>query len=76
MKARWSGLSTGKKVLVIAGVYFLGLVAFGLIFGSDGKNDTFKPQDEFRLEPGSTSRSSESTCRSTRRCSIWRSRRR
>ena len=51
MKARWSGLSTGKKVLVIAGVYFLGLVAFGLIFGSDGKNDTFKPQDEFRLEP-------------------------
>jgi F-type H+-transporting ATPase subunit a len=51
MKARWSSLSTGKKVLVIAGVYFIGLVAFGLIFGSDGKNETFKPQDEFRLEP-------------------------
>ena len=51
MRARWSSLSTGKKVLVIGGVYLIGLVAFGLIFGSDGKNETFKPQDEFRLEP-------------------------
>ncbi len=51
MRARWSSLSTGRKVLVIGGVYFVGLVAFGLIFGSDGKNETFKPQDEFRLEP-------------------------
>jgi F-type H+-transporting ATPase subunit a len=51
MRARWSSLSTGKKVLVIAAVYFIGLVAFGLIFGSDGKNESFKPQDEFRLEP-------------------------
>lgn len=51
MSARWSGLSTGRKVLVIAVVYFIGLIAFGLIFGSDGKNETFKPQDEFRLEP-------------------------
>jgi F-type H+-transporting ATPase subunit a len=51
MRAWWANLSTGRKVLVIAVAYFLGLVAFGVIFGSDGKNDTFKPQEEFRLEP-------------------------
>ena len=46
----FKGLSTGKKVADRVGIYVLGLVAFGLIFGSDGKNDTFKPQDEFRLD--------------------------
>ncbi len=44
------GLSTGKKVLLGMSIYFLGIVLIGVIFGSDGKNDTFKPQEEFRLE--------------------------
>ena len=26
-------------------------IAFGLIFGSDGKNEEFKPQNEFKLDP-------------------------
>lgn len=51
MAARWGNLSTGKKVMTIAGVYFLGLVLFMAVFGSDGKNESFKPQDEFKLEP-------------------------
>jgi F-type H+-transporting ATPase subunit a len=46
----FKNLSTGKKVAVIFGIYILGLIFFGVVFGSDGKNDTFKPQDEFRLE--------------------------
>lgn len=45
----FKNLSTGKKFLVIFGIYMLGLVVIGIIFGSDGKNDTFKPQEEFRL---------------------------
>ena len=47
----FKNLSSGRKVAVIFGIYILGLVFFGIVFGSDGKNDTFKPQDEFRLEP-------------------------
>ena len=46
----FKNLSTGKKVLVILGVYMLVLVAIAVIFGSDGKNEAFKPQEEFRLE--------------------------
>jgi len=45
----FKNLSTGKKVLVIGLIYLLGLILFGVIFGSDGKNDEFKPQNEFQL---------------------------
>ena len=46
-----SNLSTKSKVFISLGVWFaLTLIVFG-IFGSDGKNDEFQPQEEFRLEP-------------------------
>ena len=32
-------------------MYVGGAIALYLIFGSDGKNDHFKPQNEFKLEP-------------------------
>jgi F-type H+-transporting ATPase subunit a len=44
--ASWS---TKQKVLVGLGVYFAITIALLLIFGNDGKNDEFKPQDEFKL---------------------------
>ena len=45
-----SGMSTGKKLAVVFGGYALILIAIGLIFGSDGKNDEFQPQNEFKLD--------------------------
>lgn len=45
------GLSTGKKVGIAALVYLLITIALVLIFGNDGKNETFEPQSEFKLEP-------------------------
>ena len=44
------GLSTGRKVLVGFAIYVFGLIFFGVVFGSDGKNDSFQPQEEFRLD--------------------------
>ena len=44
--ASWS---TKQKVLFGLGVYFAVTIALLLIFGNDGKNDEFKPQDEFKL---------------------------
>ncbi|MDQ5894058.1 MAG: synthase subunit a [Actinomycetota bacterium] len=46
-----TGFSTKAKVFLGIGVWLAVAIAFGLIFGSDGKNDNFKPQEEFRLEP-------------------------
>jgi F-type H+-transporting ATPase subunit a len=44
-------VSTGKKVL-IGIVIWLGLaVVLFLVFGSEGKNEEFKPQNEFKLDP-------------------------
>jgi F-type H+-transporting ATPase subunit a len=40
-----------KYALIGALVYFGPAILLYLIFGSDGKNDSFKPQDEFKLEP-------------------------
>jgi F-type H+-transporting ATPase subunit a len=51
MGAAFSRMSTKRKVLTIGAIYFLGVVAFYLIFGSDGKNEEFAPQDEFLLTP-------------------------
>jgi len=45
----FKGLSTGKQVGLALGAWFAGFIAFLLIFGSSGKNDEFKPQEEFRL---------------------------
>jgi F-type H+-transporting ATPase subunit a len=42
--------STKQKVLFGVGVYFAITIALLLIFGNDGKNDEFKPQDEFKLD--------------------------
>ena len=48
----WFGrLSTGKKVLVVAVVYAVVIILMGILFGSSGKNDEFKPQNEFKLDP-------------------------
>jgi F-type H+-transporting ATPase subunit a len=46
-----SGLSTKAKVFLGLGAYLATAIAFLLIFGSAGKNNEFKPQDEFKLDP-------------------------
>lgn len=46
-----TGFSTKAKVFFGIGIWLAVAIAFGLIFGSDGKNETFKPQEEFKLEP-------------------------
>ncbi|HYP54950.1 MAG TPA: F0F1 ATP synthase subunit A [Solirubrobacterales bacterium] len=43
-------MSTRGKVLLGFGIYLATAIALLLIFGSDGKNDHFKPQNEFKLE--------------------------
>ncbi len=43
-------MSTGKKVALVFGGYALLLIAVFLIFGSDGKNEEFQPQNEFKLD--------------------------
>ena len=45
-----SGMSAGRKVALVLGGYALLLIAIFLIFGSDGKNDAFQPQNEFKLD--------------------------
>ena len=44
-------MSNGKKFLIAFGGYALLMIAIFLIFGSDGKNDEFQPQNEFFLDP-------------------------
>jgi F-type H+-transporting ATPase subunit a len=46
-----SGLSTKAKVLIGFGVYLALFILLLLVFGNDGKNEAFKPQNEFKLEP-------------------------
>jgi len=43
-------MSTKRKVLLGFGIYFAITIAVLLIFGNDGKNDHFQPQNEFKLE--------------------------
>jgi F-type H+-transporting ATPase subunit a len=48
--ADWfKGLSFLKKLLLGLAAWLVGFIAFLLIFGSSGKNDEFRPQDEFKL---------------------------
>jgi F-type H+-transporting ATPase subunit a len=44
-------MKTKSKVLIGFGVYFLVAILLLVIFGSSGKNEDFKPQNEFKLEP-------------------------
>ncbi len=43
-------MKTRTKILIIAGIYVLLLVLLGAVFGSSGKNNEFKPQNEFMLD--------------------------
>lgn len=49
MSAR-EGMSTKAKVFIGLGVYFSIAILMLLIFGNDGKNESFEPQNEFKLE--------------------------
>jgi len=44
-------MKTRTKVLIGLGVYFAVAIMMLLIFGNAGKNESFKPQNEFKLEP-------------------------
>jgi F-type H+-transporting ATPase subunit a len=44
-------VSTRAKVFLGLGAYFAFFVLMLLIFGNDGKNEEFQPQNEFKLEP-------------------------
>jgi F-type H+-transporting ATPase subunit a len=44
-------MSTRAKVLLGVGGYLLVAILLLVVFGNDGKNEEFKPQDEFKLEP-------------------------
>jgi F-type H+-transporting ATPase subunit a len=44
-------VSRGRKIALAFGLYFLIIIAIGVFFGSEGKNDAFKPQNEFFLDP-------------------------
>ena len=43
-------MSTRAKVLLGVGGYLLVAILLLVVFGNDGKNDEFKPQDEFKLD--------------------------
>jgi F-type H+-transporting ATPase subunit a len=44
-------MKTRTKVFIGLGVYFAIAILMLLIFGSSGKNESFQPQNEFKLEP-------------------------
>jgi F-type H+-transporting ATPase subunit a len=44
-------MSTKRKVLIGVGIWFAIAIVLGVLFGSDGRNDAFQPQEEFRLNP-------------------------
>ena len=45
-----SSLKAWQKVAIVLGGYALIMIVLGLVFGSDGKNDEFQPQNEFKLD--------------------------
>ena len=45
------GLSTRGKVLIFLAIYLAVGILLYLVFGSDGENEEFQPQEEFRLTP-------------------------
>jgi F-type H+-transporting ATPase subunit a len=44
-------MSMKRKVLLGALLYFAVAILIGVVFGNAGKNDAFKPQNEFKLDP-------------------------
>jgi F-type H+-transporting ATPase subunit a len=44
-------VKTKTKILIGLGIYFAIFILMLLIFGSSGKNESFQPQNEFKLEP-------------------------
>ena len=44
-------MKTRNKVLIGFGLWFGLAILLGFLFGSEGSNDAFQPQEEFRLEP-------------------------
>jgi F-type H+-transporting ATPase subunit a len=44
-------MRTRTKVLIFVGGYLLIAILLGAIFGSEGRNDAYKPQNEFKLDP-------------------------
>jgi F-type H+-transporting ATPase subunit a len=44
-------MKTRTKVLIGIGIWFGVALLLGVLFGSDGRNDNFQPQEEFRLHP-------------------------
>jgi F-type H+-transporting ATPase subunit a len=44
-------VSRRSKILLFVGGYLLVAIALYAIFGSEGENEHFKPQNEFKLEP-------------------------
>jgi F-type H+-transporting ATPase subunit a len=44
-------VSIKRLLLITAGIYVGGIVILYAAFGSEGENDEFQPQEEFRLEP-------------------------
>lgn len=48
---RREGMSTKAKVFIGLGAYLAVFALLLLIFGNAGKNEAFKPQNEFKLEP-------------------------
>jgi F-type H+-transporting ATPase subunit a len=42
-------MKTRTKVLIGVGIYVLVLILLAVIFGSEGKNEEFQPQNEFKL---------------------------
>ncbi|MBS1884247.1 MAG: F0F1 ATP synthase subunit A [Actinobacteria bacterium] len=44
-------MKTKTKVLIVGGIWLAIVVLLLLIFGSEGKNEDFKPQNEFKLHP-------------------------
>ena len=44
-------MSTKRKALIGVALYLLIMIALVVFVGSDGKNEEFQPQNEFKLEP-------------------------
>ena len=47
---RGGGLSRRAKIMIGMGLYLALGIALGVILGSEGKNEEFKPQNEFKLD--------------------------
>jgi F-type H+-transporting ATPase subunit a len=44
-------MSTRKRLLLFAGALLVAMIVLGVAFGSSGMNNSFQPQNEFKLDP-------------------------